>query len=467
MNIAAVSALALPLAAGCALVSDGDLAGRMDLDKDGFERPADCDDGDASVTTVTWYLDGDGDGYGVDGATLTACVQPAGYAAVPGDCDDADAGTSPGISFFWDGDGDDYGDAAYPYPSCEYEMARSLVTDDTDCDDRRADVHPGAEEVCDAADVDEDCDGLADDEDWVSDGNTWYADRDMDGFGAQTDTTSACEPPSGYLDNRQDCDDADADVTTECRWVEVSAGYDHACARRGDGRVSCWGEDETGLATEPDGDFVNVSAGYQASCGVLVGGALSCWGEDSAELLVDAPAGPWTEVSVGQRYACALTMEGEIMCWGDVPDGASPPEGTGFTSITTAEHAACAMNESGGLAGWYADDNWGEYTFIVVDVDASDFECYGLTADGYIVSGDTLSWDMSDPIVAFTEGPAHDCVLHADGAAECGGSNDYGQGDVPEGAYSQLSAGSSQTCAITTDGFLTCWGSLEMGIPTD
>jgi hypothetical protein len=73
----------------------------------------DCDDNIDEAVTSTFFLDGDGDGRGVMEMTTEACDAPEGYAPLAGDCDDADA--------------------------------------------RR---HPGNAEVCDAERIDEDCDGM-------------------------------------------------------------------------------------------------------------------------------------------------------------------------------------------------------------------------------------------------------------------------------------------------------------------
>jgi len=43
-----------------------------------------------------WYVDADGDNYGVAGSTVTACSQPTGYAANTTDCNDAIASINPG-----------------------------------------------------------------------------------------------------------------------------------------------------------------------------------------------------------------------------------------------------------------------------------------------------------------------------------------------------------------------------------
>lgn len=49
------------------------------------------------ITPLTWYVDADGDGFGDSGRpTIVACEGPDGYAAVAGDCNDADAGNYPG-----------------------------------------------------------------------------------------------------------------------------------------------------------------------------------------------------------------------------------------------------------------------------------------------------------------------------------------------------------------------------------
>jgi hypothetical protein len=43
-----------------------------------------------------WYVDADGDNYGVAGSTVTACSQPLGYAANTTDCNDNNANVNPG-----------------------------------------------------------------------------------------------------------------------------------------------------------------------------------------------------------------------------------------------------------------------------------------------------------------------------------------------------------------------------------
>jgi len=190
---------------------------------DGHDDDCDGDtDEDDAEDASTWYLDGDGDGYGLDSLTTAACSQPTGYAAYDGDCDDADTAYNPGATE------DDCADPA-DY-NCDGSTSYADVDGDgwaacEDCDDTDYNANPGADEYCDGHD--DDCDGDVDESDSV-DASSWYADSDGDGYGDSSSNTSACSAPTGYVADLSDCDDGDSGISPGA--VEsVADGVDQDC----------------------------------------------------------------------------------------------------------------------------------------------------------------------------------------------------------------------------------------------
>ena len=207
---------------------------------DGLDN--DCDGEIDEDVTELWYEDADGDGWGSD-VTLDACDPPAGYAARDGDCDDTDASVSPnGVevcnevdddcdgeidedaldmgTWYADADGDGYGYGA-AIETCD--AGDGYVENDSDCNDDDPAVNPGAAEICNV--IDDDCNGWVDDDDpGLTDGDTWYRDADADTYGDPDTSTTACQQPTGYVDDDQDCDDTDADLNPDTVWYADDDG---------------------------------------------------------------------------------------------------------------------------------------------------------------------------------------------------------------------------------------------------
>ena len=218
----------------------------VDADGDGFTEEEDCDDTNGFVNPDAYEVEGDGldndcDGL-VDEDTSTEDLDGDGVTAADGDCDDTDAAIHPGSTEIWydgvDQNCDDTDEAVHPGAAedCESGIDSNCDgyagTDDNDgdgyaaceeCNDGDAEVSPSADEVCD--EVDNDCDGVVDDD--PVDGTPWYGDADGDGFGDLSDLTMACDGPSGLVDNPDDCDDADAQVNPDAQ--EVCNGLDDDC----------------------------------------------------------------------------------------------------------------------------------------------------------------------------------------------------------------------------------------------
>ena len=122
----------------------------------------DCDgevDESDALDASAFFMDADGDGFGLTESTTTACELPEGHAEQDGDCDDGDPDTYPGAEETWyDGvDQDCAGDDDYDQDTDGHQSADY---GGDDCDDTQPTVHPGAFEYSDG--LDNDCDGTTD-----------------------------------------------------------------------------------------------------------------------------------------------------------------------------------------------------------------------------------------------------------------------------------------------------------------
>jgi hypothetical protein len=109
------------------------------------------------------------------------------------------------VVYYADSDSDTFGNLNSPLSACA--QPAGYVTNSTDCNDNNSAIRPTATEICNS--FDDDCDGL------TNEGITfltYYADNDADGFGNPNASLSECTPPSGYVTNNGDCNDASATI---------------------------------------------------------------------------------------------------------------------------------------------------------------------------------------------------------------------------------------------------------------
>ncbi len=195
----------------------------------------DCDgtvDGPSSIDATDFYADTDSDSFGDPGDLLRRCSQPTGYVENSADCDDTNAAVNPDAieicndidddcsgqidgedatdrpTWYPDTDSDGFGNPKAFVVTCD--QPDGYVLDATDCDDTAASVNPSEDEVCDDKDVDEDCNGEAN-EDGALGSDFFLLDEDQDGYGVFGNLVLACELRPGVVEINDDgdCDDQD------------------------------------------------------------------------------------------------------------------------------------------------------------------------------------------------------------------------------------------------------------------
>jgi hypothetical protein len=238
-----------------------------DVDGDGVDSPADCNDNDPAVKPGApelcdevdndcdgqtdeglgeeYFADNDGDGYGVASERFVACVQPDFATQTVGDCDDTDSEINPDAeedcspvdrncdndptsgatdltTGFIDRDGDGYGDInAQAITACT--LAEGFVANADDCDDANDEVSPDAVEVCNT--IDDNCDAQVDND--ATDAVFLFVDADRDTYGDPTSGALAC-PAFGFVTDDTDCDDTNNDVFPGAA-EECNGGIDDDC----------------------------------------------------------------------------------------------------------------------------------------------------------------------------------------------------------------------------------------------
>jgi uncharacterized protein (TIGR03382 family) len=371
-------------------------------------RDDDCDgtvdEGDAA-DAPTWYLDADGDGYGLSGVSTPSCSAPAGYSATAGDCDDGDSAFHPGATELCTDTSDYNCDGSLSY---EDKDADGWVACE-ECDDTNGSINPAATELCNG--TDDDCDGIVDEDD-AADAPAWYADADGDGHGDATDATTACSAPTGRVADATDCDDGDASAWPGA--PETCDGVDDDC----DGTIDEDATDASPWYADADGDGYGDPSDRVASCSAPVGyvsdrtdcddavadthptATERCNGaDDDCDGRTDEPdaadATAWYADLDGDGYGDPLA--GSLAC--DMPDGSVADD-------TDCDDGDPAVNPS-------AEEVW--YDGVDQDCDGNDADQDG---DGWDAPTDC---DDTDAAVF----PGAEDVFYDGVDSDCAGNSDY------------------------------------------
>lgn len=147
------------------------------------------------VGTLDYYVDNDGDGYGV-GVAVPSCTNPGGYSLNNLDCDDNNALINPGTFWYQDNDVDGFGNDSAFEMGCTSSFSNP-VTNSDDCNDNNINLNPNT---------------------------IWYQDLDSDGFGDDNITEVGCSVGDLTITNPVlvggDCSDIASDLNPNTIWYE-------------------------------------------------------------------------------------------------------------------------------------------------------------------------------------------------------------------------------------------------------
>jgi hypothetical protein len=420
--------------------ADNDGYGDIDSTKTGCEAPAlhvanssDCNDANPDVApgqlescngidddcdgvtdngatdAITWFEDSDGDGYGTSVTGTLACASPlsTGFAALDGDCNDTnphvfpsaeelcnvidddcdgdiDEDASDVVKWYRDLDRDGFGDPSTKSQGCVPEA--DSVSTGKDCDDKNADVHPNAIEVCDG--IDNDCSGATDEADpdlATYTMATWFTDDDGDGFGVTSSAETGCGVKNGVLVDG-DCDDDDDDVHPDSE--ELCNGVDDDCNGVADDSAS---EGETWYRDADDDGYGDIDQPLTACVQPITGyvdNADDCW-----------------DFSADYTPKTAWTLDADADGYGDENAGAVvgclPPDDEFYYSLNATDCDDNYFWSNPGVVDEYCTVQGGAVEGKdnncdgVVDEGCPDLLCGTYTED-VVVSGD---WEASCTVV--------------------------------------------------------------------
>jgi alpha-tubulin suppressor-like RCC1 family protein len=303
---------------------------------------------------------------------------------------------------------------------------------------------------------------------------------------------------------------------------QIIAGTSFACALGAGNAAYCWGLNSSGQLGDPDtavnfslpvsvlSETSQVAVGYDHSC-LLRKGKAWCWGDDSYGELgnntttttpqstrVPVYTGgvlsgvTLTQIVAGQNFTCALATTGNAYCWGNDGTIAGDPAtalgngatgassipvlvsgGLNFADITAGGDFACGVTTAGVAYCWGNNQN-GQLGAVTLTTLLTAYSTTPIAVNSAII----FSALFGVTVTQVDAGLGGACALGSTGAAYCwgaGGSGQLGNGTTTTAQFSpvavttsgtplatvaltQVSVGSTSTCALGAAGAVYCWG---------
>jgi hypothetical protein len=257
--------------------------------------------------------------------------------------------------------------------------------------------------------------------------------------------------------------------------VQISLGVRHGCAVLRDGHVKCWGNDSVGQlgdgpadaavdAGPPSprlvsglSDAVEVSSSNDFTCARRSNGKVSCWGANSAGQLGDGASetsvpAPTEVLSLSNvaaigtldDAACAVLTDGSARCWGANSDLEGARSGNGIFIATNANGVANATAIGSG------------HQYNCVATTSHGVTCWGGNENGTLGDGTRSGPAAPQAVPGFmgvaqlAAGEVTTCALKLDESIYCWGNNYWGQ--VGDGTMDRGFAGQERNSPTATQG---------------
>jgi len=268
----------------------------------------------------------------------------------------------------------------------------------------------------------------------------------------------------------------------------IAVGGEHTCAivdqNIEPGVVQCWGYNSRGQCGAPwwtmndsikkqpvkvpvsDNVIVQIAAGGEHTCALDTEGKVYCWGENNSRQLGVAASEPHytpqlvslseaaDQIATGRDFTCAHLQDNSVSCWGlnfhkvffdfweNGPLGPTPVNSlAGAKRVTAGEAHLCGLMDGGSV------------------------KCRG-GKPGYF--SEVCGSYCAGPFTRVVAGGLHTCALEAQSkTVSCWGAGYYGQNGknsngpaevtLPE-VVRDLHVGFEHTCALLDGGEVRCWG---------
>ena len=234
-------------------------------------------------------------------------------------------------------------------------------------------------------------------------------------------------------------------IDSGTQYQSVVGNFTHTCGITTSGVLKCWGVS----------NYTNIGDGTYYS-------------PSRMPTTID-PGTQYQSVTMDSRNTCGITSNGTLKCWGNSRFGLAD-DGTLLDGRTPAimDHGTQYQSVSGKIHETYSDYNYDAYSHFCGITSSGVLKCWGLnnwyknSINDFYMLYEPKSIDSGTQYQSVTVAERKTCGITTDGTLKCGGG--YWADQVDKGTqYQSVTMGAIHTCGITTDGTLKCGGRNQFG----